>query len=438
MFEFLQEKITTLFNKLSKRGLLSENDIDNALKEIRIILLEADVHYRVVKELLNNVKQKVMGIELSRSIDPSKYLLKILKTELITIMSSAASVKINGAGEVIMLIGLQGTGKTTTAVKIARYLKNTKGINPYLASVDFDRPAAQKQLITLAKANGFPVNEDISEKGYKGLKELRLLSARQGCDFIIVDTAGRVHIDTGLMHELKHIKDVLQPSGTILIIDSMMGHDVLKMADGFMKGVGYDGAVFTKSEGDARGGAVISFSKIMNKPILYTGTGESVSAIEPFDPNKLVSKIIGITDMEGFAEKVAEVVEKENVEHAKDIIKGKFTFQDFMKQFKMMKKFGSIESLFSMVPGLKKFKTDIKAEDVKKDIKVYEAIMNSMSDKERNNPGILNGKRKQRIAKGSGTKVEDINKLLKRFYESQRMMNILQKSGMKGIHRYLH
>ena len=438
MLEFLQEKITKLFEKLSKRGLLSEQDIDDALKDIRIALLEADVHYRVVKELLESVKQKVMGEELSKSINPSQYLLGILKSELISIMGAPAPVKINGTGDIVMLVGLQGTGKTTTAVKLAKYMKDKKGLKPYLVSIDFNRPAAQEQLITLAKANGFPVNEDISSKGYEALKDLRLVSARQGCDFIIVDTAGRLHIDTALVSELKQVKEMLNPAQTVLVVDSMMGHDVLKMAEGFMQGVGYDGAIFTKFEGDTRGGAVISFRKIIDKPIFYTGIGEAVSALEPFDPDKLVARIIGSGDLSGLVEKMTEVVTQEDVEDAKHLAKGKFTFQDFIKQLKMVKRIGSIESLFDMVPGFGKLKNNIQPDAVKKDMKVYEAIINSMTNQERSNPDLLNGKRKQRIAKGSGTKPEDVNRLIKRFYESQRMMDILQKGGIKGIKKYLH
>ncbi len=438
MLEFLQEKITKLFDKLSKRGLLSEQDIDDALKDIRIALLEADVHYRVVKELLESVKQKVMGEELAKSINPSQFLLGILKAELIRIMGDPAPVKINGTGDIVMLVGLQGTGKTTTAVKLAKYMKDKRGLKPYLVSIDFNRPAAQEQLITLAKANGFPVNEDISSKGYEALKDLRLVSARQGCDFIIVDTAGRLHIDTALVSELKQVKETLNPAQTVLVVDSMMGHDVLKMAEGFMQGVGYDGAIFTKFEGDTRGGAVISFRKIIDKPIFYTGIGEAVSALEPFDPDKLVARIIGSGDLSGLVEKMTEVVTQEDVEDAKHLAKGKFTFQDFIKQLKMVKKIGSIESLFDMVPGFGKIKNNIQPDAVKKDMKVYEAIINSMTGQERSNPDLLNGKRKQRIAKGSGTKPEDVNRLIKRFYESQRMMDILQKGGIKGIKKYLH
>ncbi len=438
MLEFLQEKITKLFDKLSKRGLLSEQDIDDALKDIRIALLEADVHYRVVKELLESVKQKVMGEELAKSINPSQFLLGILKAELIRIMGDPAPVKINGTGDIVMLVGLQGTGKTTTAVKLAKYMKDKKGLKPYLVSIDFNRPAAQEQLITLAKANGFPVNEDISSKGYEALKDLRLVSARQGCDFIIVDTAGRLHIDTALVSELKQVKETLNPAQTVLVVDSMMGHDVLKMAEGFMQGVGYDGAIFTKFEGDTRGGAVISFRKIIDKPIFYIGIGEAVSALEPFDPDKLVARIIGSGDLSGLVEKMTEVVTQEDVEDAKHLAKGKFTFQDFIKQLKMVKRIGSIESLFDMVPGFGKLKSNIQPDAVKKDMKVYEAIINSMTGQERSNPDLLNGKRKQRIAKGSGTKPEDVNRLIKRFYESQRMMDILQKGGIKGIKKYLH
>ncbi len=437
MFEFLQEKITKLFDKLSKRGLLSEKDIDEALKDVRIALLEADVHYRVVRDLLDDVKRKVMGEELSKSINPSQYLLKTLKTELIGIMGTPATVRIGGTGDIVMLLGLQGTGKTTTAVKLAKHMRDKRGLKPYLVSIDFNRPAAQEQLITLAKANGFPVHEDISAKGFPGLHDIRLVSARQGCDFIIVDTAGRLHIDTDLVNELKQVKSTLQPAQTILVIDSMMGHDVLKMAEGFQQGVGYDGAIFTKFEGDTRGGAVISFRKIINKPIYYVGVGEAVSALEPFDPERLAARIVGSGDMDGLVEKVAEVVTGDDVRHAQRMAKGKFTFPDFIQQLKMMKRLGSVESLFDMVPGFGKLKKSVRTDTMKQDLKVYEAIINSMTNQERNNPDILNGKRRQRIAQGSGTKPEDVNRLIKRFFESQRMMDILQKGGIKGIQRFL-
>ncbi len=437
MFEFIQEKITKLFDKLSKRGLLSEQDIDDALKDVRIALLEADVHYRVVKELLESVKQKVMGEELSKSINPSQYLLRVLKTELIGIMGAPAAVKISGTGDIVMLLGLQGTGKTTTAVKLAKYMRDKRGLKPYLVSIDFTRPAAQEQLITLAKAHGFPVNEDVSAKGIGALDDIRLVSARQGCDFIIVDTAGRLHIDTDLVNELKQVKHALHPAQTILVIDSMMGHDVLKMAEGFQQGVGYDGAIFTKFEGDSRGGAVLSFRKIINKPIYYVGVGEAVSALEPFEPERMVARIVGSGDVEGLVEKMSEVVTGEDVRHAQRLAKGKFTFPDFIQQLKMMKRLGPVESLFDMVPGFGKLKKNVRTDTLKQDMKVYEAIISSMTDQERRNPDILNGKRRQRIAQGSGTKPEDVNRLIKRFYESQRMMDILQKGGIKGIQRFL-
>ncbi|MGC8685212.1 MAG: signal recognition particle protein [bacterium] len=438
MFEFLQEKITKLFDKLSRRGLLSEKDIDDALREIRIALLEADVHYLVVKELLEKVKQKVMNEELSRSINPSQYLLKVLKNELIDIMGVPAPLKINTTGDIIMLIGLQGTGKTTTAVKLAKYIKDKKGMAPYLASIDFNRPAAQEQLITLGKANGFYVNEDLSLKGYDALKDIRLDSARHGCNFIIIDTAGRLHIDTELINELKHVKELLNPSQTILVVDAMMGHDVLKMAEGFMNSVGYDGAIFTKFEGDARGGAIISFKKVINKPIFFVGVGEGISALEQFDPVKLVGRIVGSGDINGLIEKVSEVVTGEDLKDVRHIAKDGFTFNDFIKQLKMIKKMGSIESLFEMIPGFGRLKNNIQPDIIKRDIKVYEAIVNSMTEEERRRPDILNGKRKLRIAKGSGTRVEDVNRLIKGFYESKRMMNIVQKAGIKGMQRFLH
>lgn len=438
MFEFLQEKITKLFDKLSKRGLLSEKDIDEALKEIRIALLEADVHYRVVKELLEKVKQKVISEELSKSINPSQYLLKVLKNELVNIMGAPTPLKLNATGDIIMLIGLQGTGKTTTAVKLAKYIKDKKGLTPYLASIDFNRPAAQEQLITLCKANGFYVNEDIYLRSYDALKDIRLDAARHGCDFIIIDTAGRLHIDTELINELKRVKELLNPSQTILVVDAMIGHDVLKMSEGFMTSVGYDGAIFTKFEGDARGGAIISFKKIVNKPIFFVGVGEAISALEQFEPDKLVSRIVSSGDIDGLIKKISGVVTEEDVKDVRHITTEGFTFQDFIKQLKMIKKMGSIESLLEMVPGFNKLKNNVQSDIIKRDIKVYEAIINSMTDEERKHPEILNGKRKLRIAKGSGTKVEDVNRLIKRYNESKRMMNIIQKGGIKGIQRFLH
>lgn len=438
MFEFLQEKITKLFDKLSKRGTLSERDIDDALREIRIALFEADVHYRVVKELLDNVRQQALAGGLSRSIDPSKYLLRLLKEELIGIMGPAAQLKTVGTGDIIMLVGLQGAGKTTTTVKLAKYLKEKKGLKPYLVSIDFNRPAAQEQLRILAKANGFPVHEGVTGTRDRDLQDVRLASARNGCDFIIVDTAGRMHIDEALMEELQFVRDTLQPSSTLLVVDAMTGHDVLKMAEGFMTGVGYDGAIFTKFEGDARGGAALSFRKIIDKPVFFTGTGESVSALEPFVPDKLVSRIIGSGDMEGLVEKVSEAITADDMHSAQDLGKGKFTFPDFIKQLKMMKRLGSIDSLLGMVPGMNKLKGSVSTDTVKRDLKVYEAIIGSMTNQERNNPEVLNGKRKQRIARGSGTRVEDVNRLIKRFRESQRMIDIMHKGGIKGIQRLLH
>ncbi len=438
MLEFIQEKITRLFDKLSGRGVLSESDIDAVLKEIRIVMLEADVHYRVAKELIDNVRQKARGEGLSKSIDPSRYLLGILKTELIQIMGPAASVRVDATGDVVMLVGLQGTGKTTTAVKLARHLKEKRGLKPYLVSLDFARPAAQEQLAVLAKANGFSVDEEIAGRGFEGLKDLRLSSARRGCDFIIVDTAGRIHGDETLMGELRQVKEMLRPSTIILVIDSMMGHDVLKMSESFMAGVGYDGAVFTKFEGDSRGGAILSFRKTMNRPVFFVGTGEAITALEPFDPERLIARVIGSGDMAGFVEKVSEAVTGADLEQVNQRGKGRLTFQDFIKQLRMIKRLGPLESLVGMLPGASRLKGIAGSEEVGNDLKKFEAIINSMTSRERDNPDVLNGRRKQRIAKGSGTRVEDVNRLMKRFYETQRMMDIIKKTGIKGLQHYRH
>ncbi len=438
MFEGLSDRFTKVLKNVRGHGKLSEANIKDALREVRLALLEADVNFTVVKEFIARVKEKAHGVEVVGSLTPGQQFTKVVQDELTSLLGGEASeLELKGKPAVIMMVGLQGSGKTTTTGKLAKYLKG-RGRNPYIVPADLQRPAAVLQLKKLANEVGvdfFDVGEtkDVLAISAEALRVARL----KAYDTLLVDTAGRLHIDDSLMGELKSLKDILDPSEILFVADSMTGQDAVNTAQGFDEVMGITGVVLTKLDSDARGGAALSMRMTTGKSIKFAGVGERLDEFEVFHPDRLAGRILDMGDVMTLIEKASAVVdEKEAKALEKKIKKDAFTLQDFKDQIKQIKRMGSLESILGMVPGFSKMK---KAKDVKIDdgeLVRVEAIINSMTMKERTNPKCLNAKRRFRIARGSGTKVQDVNKLIKQYNEMRKMMKKIKKGGpgaMKGM-----
>ncbi len=440
MFEKLQERLETTFKKLKGYGKLSEANIKDSLREVRIALLEADVNYKVAKNFLEKIKEKVLGEEVLSSITPGQQFIKVVYDELCEILGKVNKpLDIAGSPPVpVLLLGLQGSGKTTTAGKLALILRK-KGRRPLLVATDVYRPAAIDQLTKLGNQINIPT---FSLKDVKDplviCKEAKAYAMKNGYDTMIVDTAGRLHIDEAMVEEVARQRKFLNPRETLLILDAMTGQDAVSIAATFNEKVGIDGVILTKLDGDTRGGAAISIKAVTGKPIKFIGVGEKLDALEPFFPDRLASRILGMGDVVSLVERAQEVFdEKQARDLEKKIRKDEFTLEDFKDQIKQMKKLGTMESIMNMFPGFNKFKGAIDFAAAEKDIKKTEAIINSMTMKERIYPHIIDGNRRVRIAKGSGTKVQDVNELMKKFMETKKMMKKLTKGGMKGLQRQL-
>ncbi|MEE9542278.1 MAG: signal recognition particle protein [Thermodesulfobacteriota bacterium] len=438
MFEGLSDRFTKVLKNVRGHGKLSEANIKDALREVRLALLEADVNFTVVKEFIARVKEKAHGVEVVGSLTPGQQFTKVVQDELTSLLGGEASeLELKGKPAVIMMVGLQGSGKTTTTGKLAKYLKG-RGRNPYIVPADLQRPAAVLQLKKLANEVGvdfFDVGEtkDVLAISAEALRVARL----KAYDTLLVDTAGRLHIDDSLMGELKSLKDILDPSEILFVADSMTGQDAVNTAQGFDEVMGITGVVLTKLDSDARGGAALSMRMTTGKSIKFAGVGERLDEFEVFHPDRLAGRILDMGDVMTLIEKASAVVdEKEAKALEKKIKKDAFTLQDFKDQIKQIKRMGSLESILGMVPGFSKMK---KAKDVKIDdgeLVRVEAIINSMTMKERTHPKCLNAKRRFRIARGSGTKVQDVNKLIKQYNEMRKMMKKIKKGGpgaMKGM-----
>ncbi|MCH2534856.1 MAG: signal recognition particle protein [Bdellovibrionales bacterium] len=438
MFENLSDKILSSLNKLKGQHKITEENIEATLKEIRLSLLEADVNFKVVKSFIKNVKQKALGAEVLESLSPGQQFVKIVNDELVEILGGQAEpLNVRGKPAVLFLVGLQGVGKTTTAAKLALYIRKEFGKKPGLVPADIYRPAAIDQLQTLGKTNNIPVfpsttdqkPEEIVEKAKKWAEE-------QMVEVVIVDTAGRLQIDDALMTELETLKTTWTPNEVLLVADAMLGQQSVNVAEGFHTRLGLTGLVLTKVDGDARGGAALSIRQSTGVPIKFLGVGEKVNALEVFHPDRLASRILDMGDVMSLVEKAQEVIdEKTAKDSARKIAKNKFTIEDFLSQLQMMKKMGGMQSLMKMLPGMgqmtKKMKNMTPPDD---ELKKIEAIIRSMTAKERENHKILNGSRRLRIANGSGTQVKDVNKFIKQFEESQKMMSQMMKMGMgKGF-----
>lgn len=435
MFESLSEKFRKILKDVRGQGTLSESNIQEALKEVRLALLEADVNFNIVKQFISTVKEKAMGKDVLESLSPGQQFTKVVYDELTALLGGEdAGLELRGKPAVIMMVGLQGSGKTTTTAKLAMHLKK-KGRNPYIVPADLFRLAAVLQLKKLAsevRVDCFE-SENYSSPAAICSEALRI-AAIKGYDILLVDTAGRLSVDEALMNELKDLKDILKPNEVLLVADSMTGQDAVNTAKNFNETIGITGVVLTKFDGDARGGAALSMRLTTGKPIKFIGTGEKVDCIEVFHPGRLAGRILDMGDVLTLIEKAqATFDEKQAKDLQQKLKKDTFTLDDFKDQLQKIKKLGSMESILSMIPGFDALK---KAKDIKideKDIIRVEAIINSMTKKERQDPGVLNASRRQRIAKGSGTKVNDVNKLINQYQDMRKMMKKLRGAGPKGI-----
>ena len=440
MFERLQERLEGTFRKLRGYGKLTEDNVKDTLREVRVALLEADVHLKVAKDFLERVKEKTLGEEVLTSITPGQQFIKIVHDELCILLGGVNKpLDISGSPPVaIMLIGLQGSGKTTTAGKLALFLRK-KARKPLLVPSDVYRPAAIEQLVKLGNQimiDTFTMPEINDPLAI--CREAKAYAMKHGCDTLIVDTAGRLHINDEMIEELINQKKLLTPRETMLVLDAMTGQDAVNIASTFNEKVGVDGIILTKLDGDTRGGAAISIKAVTGKPIKFIGVGEKLDAIEPFHPERMASRILGMGDIVSLVEKAQEVFdEKQARALEKKIRKEEFTLEDFRDQIKQMKKLGSIESIISMFPGLSKFRGAIDFSQAEQDIKKTEAIINSMTQKERLFPTIIDGSRRLRISRGSGTNVQDVNELLKRYMEMKKMIKKFTKGGIKGFPKQL-
>jgi signal recognition particle subunit SRP54 len=435
MFDTLSEKLQRVFKNLRGEGKLTPENMEQALKEIRVALLEADVHFRVVKQFIDGVKQKAMGEEVLTALSPAQQVIKIVHEELIRVLGSQQSRLrfSNNPPSVIMIVGLQGSGKTTSTGKLARWLSRN-GHAPLMVSVDVYRPAARKQLSVIGKAVGLPVYEGQPEETTPaGLSRgARREAAQTGRDVILVDTAGRLHIDEPLMEELQELKRILEPSEILFVADAMTGQDAVKSADEFHKRLGITGAILTKMDGDARGGGALSIRFITGQPLKFVGVGEKFDALEPFHPDRVASRILGMGDVLSFIEKVGEAVDQQQAEETqRKILENDFTLEDFRDQMQKLRKLGPLESLLGMLPGMGQLKNLKNLKIDEEQVKRVVAIIDSMTPRERANHMIVNGSRRRRIARGSGTSVQEVNQLLKQYAQARKMMKSFS-GGLMG------
>ena len=437
MFENLTDKLNLTFKKLKGHGKLTEKNIEAGLKEVRIALLEADVHYKVTKQLLAAIKERAIGQEVLASLTPAQQVVKIVNEELTRLMGSThEGASLIGRPASVMLVGLQGSGKTTTAGKLAKLLIGQHR-RPYLVPADIYRPAAIEQLKKLAEILDVGVFPSDQESDPVDICREAVRRARQGgFDSLLIDTAGRLHIDEALMDELKRIKEAIQPSDILLVADAMTGQDAVNIAKAFNDALDIGGVILTKMDGDARGGAAISIRAMTSKPIKFVGVGEKLDALEPFHPDRMASRILGMGDMLSLIEKAQSTVdEKKARELEKKLRKSQFTLEDFRDQMVQIRKMGSMEELLAMIPGMGKLKQMKQFKVDERELVRITAIIDSMTVDERRKHHIINASRRKRIAKGSGTTVQQVNQLLKNYVQVQKMIKRLNKGGLQAFGR---
>jgi len=438
MFDNLSDKLEGVFKKLRGHGKLSEKNITDGLKEVRIALLEADVHYRVVKRFIADIRERALGQEVMGSLTPGQQVVKIVHEQLTDLMGRQhQELDLSGTRPVsVMLVGLQGSGKTTTAGKLAVYIRK-KGRNPFLVPADVYRPAAIDQLKKLGQQLDVPVYPSEAQMDPVDIcQDARLAAQKSGCDTLLLDTAGRLHIDEKLMEELRRIKAATAPSDILLVADAMTGQDAVNIAETFDKTLDIGGVVLTKMDGDARGGAALSINAVTGKPIKFVGVGEKLNDLEQFHPDRMSSRVLGMGDVLTMIEKAQSVIdEKKARELEKKLRKQQFTLEDFRDQMAQIRKMGSLSDIIGMIPGMRKAKQLQNMEVDEGELVKIEAMINSMTHQERRYHHIINGSRRKRIAKGSGTRVQDVNNLLKNYTQILKMMKKINKGGMRGLGR---
>lgn len=446
MFESLSGKLGEVFERLRKRGALSESDVSEALREVRVALLEADVALPVVKTFIDGVKSKAVGQDVLRSVTPGQMVIKIVHDHLVEMLGGGAEageddagISLNAVPPVpVLMVGLQGSGKTTSTAKIALRLMTKERKKVLMASLDVYRPAAQEQLKILGEQNNIPVLPVVAGQMPVDIARRALQAAKLGgYDVLMLDTAGRLHIDETLMLEVAAVRDAVQPHETLLVADSLTGQDAVNVAKSFNERVGVTGIVLTRVDGDGRGGAALSMRAVTGKPIKLIGVGEKVDAIEPFHPQRIAQRILGMGDIVSLVEKAAETIEKEEAERlAARVQKGQFDLNDMASQLKQLRKMGGMSGVMNLLPGVGKVKQQMAAANVDESmLKRQEAIIGSMTKDERTNPKVIHASRKKRIAAGSGTSVQDVNKLLKQHLQMADMMKRMSKLGQKGFMR---
>jgi signal recognition particle subunit SRP54 len=436
MFDSLTGKLEAVFKKLRGRGVLQEGDVKEALREVRLALLEADVNFKVVKDFINRVQERAIGQEILSSLTPGQQVIKVVHEELAALLGgSQAKLHLSpNPPTVIMMIGLQGSGKTTSAGKLARNFKKD-GRRVLLVPADTRRPAAIQQLVTLAKQVGVEAYSSEQKDPVVICREAVKQAASSLFEVVILDTAGRLQIDEPLMDELRQIKAGVKPHETLFVADAMTGQEAVNIAEKFNASVGFDGVVLTKLDGDARGGAALSVRAVTGKPLKFVGVGEKLDAFEPFHPDRMASRILGMGDVMSLIERAREAVDQEEaLKLAKKLKKNSFDLDDFRNQLKQVKKLGGLESIMGMIPGMNKMKLP-DAQVNEKELTKVDAIISSMTPKERTDYTIINGSRRARIAKGSGTQVQDVNRLLKQFAEMRKMMKSMSGGNMGKMGR---
>ena len=432
MFESLGDRLQNALHKIKGYGKITEDNISDMMREIRLALLEADVNYKVVKEFTNTVKEKALGEEVASSINPGDLFVKIVKDELTELLGGESEpLNLKGDPATLMLVGLQGSGKTTTAGKLANFLRKKHSKKPLMVACDVYRPAAIDQLKQLGKQLNIEVYDEGKKDPVEIAKNAIAYAKENHYDYVLIDTAGRLHIDEELMDELDHIREEIQPQEILLVIDSMMGQDAINVITGFHGKLPLTGVILTKLDGDTRGGVALSVRHLTNVPIKFVGVSEKLDGLDSFDPERMAGRILGMGDIISLVEKATETIdEKEAEKTARRMQEGKFDLEDFLSTMKQMKKLGPLENLIKMIPGAKKMGlTDVKIDP--KQMAHIEAIVLSMTPKERRNPDIIKASRKTRIAAGSGTSVQEVNKLLQQFDQMKKMMKQVSNGNMK-------